>query len=180
MACHLGPAQCRAQHIAPKLKGATPDDGDWEAKCPVCRHGGFRVSTADKRYYRNVWTCNCKLCKCEGSGQLRPGLLALGIMPGCLGSYEGKHQAGVDPVMAQRVQLAARDILAAPGLKPADMRIVLAEALGEKVPTEFRAFVRWAMSVGIGRTQAYEAAGRWCRPPDESSSPEGGVDDNQS
>jgi hypothetical protein len=111
---------------------------------------------------------------------MRDGLLTLGIMPGCLGFYAASAKASTDPNMASRLDAITADILAAPHLKPSDMRILLAEARGQKVPGEYRAFVKWAVEIGIGRTQAYDAAARWCRPPDSSSSPEGGVADTQS
>lgn len=158
------------------LRDAEEDGGDWEARCPACDHGGFRVSAPTRSRYRHIWTCACKRCKCD-EVLLRSALLRLGVLPACLGRYGMHPKAGNDPVMAQAIEQAARDILDAPRFKPADIRIVLAEALGEKVPTEFRPFVKWATGIGIGRTQAYEAAVRWCRPSDWSSSPEGGVDD---
>jgi hypothetical protein len=176
MACPDGASLCRAREIAPRLAGAERDGDDWEAKCPVCGHGGFRVSQPTRSHYRHIWTCACRKCRCDPTA-CRSALLALGIMPACLGGYGTHPRSGADPAASARTEQAARDILAAPGLKPADMRIILAEALGEKVPAEFRPFVRWATGIGIGRTQAYEAAARWCRPPDGSSLPEGGVAD---
>jgi hypothetical protein len=181
VACGLGftADQCRARHIALKLRDAKPDGADYEARCPVCGHLAFRVSAAREKRYRNVWTCACKPRHCE-PGAMRTALLALGVMPGCLGFYAASAKASADPNMAARLDAATADILDAPHLKPSDMRIILAEARGRKVPGEFRQFVKWAMSIGIGRTQAYEAAARWCRPADASSSPEGGVVDTGS
>jgi hypothetical protein len=75
------------------------------------------------------------------------------------------------------LEQAVDDILAAPRLKLADVRVILAEARGQKAPAEFRPFVKWAMSIGMGRSQAYDAAARWCRPADSSSSGEEGVED---
>lgn len=167
---------CRARHIAPKLRDATPDGTDFEARCPVCGHSSFRVSKADNKRYRHVWTCACRPRHCQPEA-MRSELLALGIMPGCLGLYAASAKASTDPNMAGRLDAITADILAAPHLKPSDMRVLLAEARGQKVPGEYRAFVKWAQEIGVGRSQAYEAAARWCRPSDSSSSPEGGVVD---
>jgi hypothetical protein len=176
MGCQLAPDQCRAQHIAPRLRLAEPDGTDWEARCPLCGHGSFRVSVARERRYRHVWTCACKPRHCEAP-EMRAALLALGVMPGCLGDYGTYARPVRDPAASARLEQAVRDILAAPHLRPSDMRIVLAEALGDKIPAESRSFVPWAMRIGIGRRQAFEAVARWCRPADSSSSPEGGVVD---
>ena len=173
MACHLGPDACRAAHIAGVLDDAEQDGADYEARCPVCGHRGFRISHARVRAYRNVWVCNCQRCKCP-VGLLRAKMLGRDVSPGCLGTYDGPVQRAVDPEAARRMDLAIRDILAVPHLKPADMRIVLAEAQGQKVPEEFRPFVKWAVSIGIRPTQAKEAAARWCRPPDSRPPQTGG------
>jgi hypothetical protein len=108
---------------------------------------------------------------------MRAALLGLGITPSCLGSYGISPKAGTDPAMAARLDAATTDILAAPHLKPSDIRILLAEARGQKVPEDYRQFVRWAMELGISRTRAYEAAARWCRPPDSPPNRGGGVVD---
>lgn len=159
-----------------KLRDAEQDGTDWEARCPVCGHGGFRISQPGRTRYRHIWVCNCRRCRCDAA-DVRAALLALGVMPGCLGVYGTLRKASTDPNLGCALEAAARDVLCAPGLKPADIRVVLAEALGEKVPADYRGFARWAMSIGIGRTQAYEAAARWCRPPDESPPPGEGVVD---
>jgi hypothetical protein len=70
--------------------------------------------------------------------------------------------------MVAMLEQAVDDILTAPRLKPSDMRVILAEARGHKVPAEFGPFVKWAMALGMGRSQAYDAAARWCRPADIS------------
>lgn len=165
MACDTAADACRSRHVAAKFPDAEFDGVDFEALCPVCGHRGFRVSHAKVRAYRNVWTC--ARCKASAS-DLRCALLRLDIPAACLGIYDGPVQKTIDPDAARRMDLAARDILATPRLKPADIRIVLAEAQGHKVPGEFRPFVRWAMGLGIGKTQAQEAAARWCRPAGQS------------
>jgi hypothetical protein len=165
MACPKHTSRCRAD-IASRLRDAEPDGTDWEACCPVCRHGGFRISQPARARYRHIWTCACKRCKCSPAA-IRAALLGLGVLPGCLGSYgTSGGKAAPDPVMVATMEQAIDDILAAPHLKPSDMRIVLAEARGQKIPTEPKAFVRWAIGIGVGRSQAYEAAARWCRPSD--------------
>lgn len=168
MGC-LAPAdRCRADHVAARLAAPERDGTDWEAKCPSCHHGGFRVSQPSRSHYRHIWACACRRCKCSPA-DVRSALLAAGVMPGCLGSYGANGSTGTDPAAAARLQQAVDDILAAPGLKPADIRIVLAEARGQKVPGDYGTFVKWAMGIGIGRSQAYEAASRWCRPADSPS-----------
>lgn len=176
MGCPRTPQQCRAADIAAKLRDAAPDGTDWEARCPVCRHPSLRVSKPERSAYRNIWGCACKHCKCDRAA-IRAALLALGILPGCLGSYGAHGSTGIDPAKVAAMEQAVDDILCAPGLRPSDMRIILAEARGQKVPLDRRAFVPWAMSIGVGRRQAYEAAERWCRPADSSSLPGGGVVD---
>jgi hypothetical protein len=173
MGCPDGPHRCRAS-FASKLRDAEPDGTDWEARCPSCHHGGFRISAPKTARYRHIWVCACKRCKCSPA-RIRAALLALGVSPGCLGSYgTSGGKAAPDPAAVAMLTQAVDDILAAPRLKPSDMRVILAEARGHKVPTEFRAFVRWAMSLGMGRSQAYDAAARWCRPADQVLPPGGG------
>lgn len=176
MACGSSLTACRAQHIAPHLSDAEQDGTDYEARCPVCGHGGFRISEPSRSRYRHVWTCACRRCRCDPAA-LRSALLKLGALPGCLGNYGIKERTGFDLAAATQLAQAVDDILTAPHLRPSDMRIILAEARGQKVPADFRTFVKWAMSIGIGQRQAYEAAARWCRPSGSSSSPEGGVVD---
>lgn len=179
MACGHGltAEQCRAQHIALRLRDAKPDGGDFEARCPVCGHGGFRISQARVRSLRHIWTCACRRCRCDDPAALRSALLRLGVMPGCLGSYGTRGKTGFDLTVAAELVQAVDDILAAPHLRPSDIRIILAEARGQKVPADYRSFVKWAMSIGIGQRQAYEAAQRWCRPTDMSSPSGGGTSD---
>lgn len=176
MPCGRGFDLCRAEHIAVKLRDYRQVGTDWEARCPVCGHPTFRISRADNKRYRHVWTCACKPRHCQPE-TMRAELLALGIMPGCLGLYAASAKAGTDPDMATRLDAITADILAAPGLRPSDMRILIAEARGQKVPGDKRAFAKWAQTIGIGRRQAYEAADRWCRPPDGHPSRGGQVQD---
>ncbi|HEX6520944.1 MAG TPA: hypothetical protein VF070_13175 [Streptosporangiaceae bacterium] len=85
-------------------------------------------------------------------------MLRRGIDRGCLGDYDGSRQRTPDSPLL----LAVRDIFATPSLKPADIRLILAEASGEKIPDDYTSLVRLGMRIGIGRTQAQEAAKRWC------------------
>ena len=171
MSCPLGPGPCRREHIAARLRDAVQDGTDWEACCPVCGHETFRVSAPERARWRNIWGCACRGHRRCQDADMRGALLALGVMPGCLGGYAASMKASTDPNMAARLDAISADILSAPHLKPSDMRILLAEARGDKVPEDQRDFVKWAIELGISRTRAYEAATRWCRPPD---SPPGG------
>jgi hypothetical protein len=164
--CESDPDSCRRMHIAARLADAEPDGADFEACCPVCGHGGFRVSHPTRsRRLRNVWTCACKRCKGRCEASLRGELLRLDISPACLGTYDGENNRDIPPDTARAMDRAISDILAVPGLKPADMRIMLAEARGQKIPTEYAEFVKFAKDAGIGHQQAYEAARRWVGRP---------------
>ena len=177
MPCGLSPNQCRRDHVAGCLEDAEADGTDFEARCPNCGHGGFRISQPTRsRSLRHIWTCSCKRCKCS-PGAIRAALLQLDISRACLGSYDGNAPKDIRPEVARNQSLAIRDILATPHLRPADMRLILAEASGHEVPTETNPFVKFAMAQGVGRRQAYEAATRWCRPSDCHPKPRGGVVD---
>lgn len=181
VACGLPPGICRREHIARRLEDAEQDGEDFEARCPVCGHGGFRISKAAIRKYRHIWTCACKRCgrgRGCSAGILRVYLLRLDVAPGCLGLYDGAAAKEIGGEVARLMDRAISDILATPRLRPADMRLVLAEAQGRKVPDEFKEFVKFARSLGVGKTQAQEAAARWgCRPPDCPPLTGGGVVD---
>lgn len=171
------PTTCRREHIAPCLADTQPDGIDFEARCPVCGHGGFRISSPTRSNYPHIWTCACKRCGCKPGG-LRVALLQQGVPSNCLGSYGGPVAKSIHPETARKMDLAISDILATPHLKPADMRVILAEAQGQKVPDDFTGFVKFARGLGIGKTQAQEAAARWgCRPSDCRPLTGGGVVD---
>lgn len=175
MAC--GPAeQCRTQHIAAKLRDAEPDGTDYEARCPVCNHGGFRISKAKAKSYRHVWTCNCRRCRCDPVA-IRAALLALGISRSCLGNYVLDLKPAADPVAAAALREAVDLILNWPGLDPSEMRLMLAEARGDKIPDDYSGLAKYGQSIGISRAHSFRMAAKLCRPPDASSSPEGGVVD---
>lgn len=166
MPCQLPPAACRREHIARWLDEAKADGADYEARCPVCGHSTFRVSEPRVRKYRHIWTCACKeRCGCT-VGALRVALLKMDIMGWCLGIYDGPVQRQVPPETAARMELVIGDILAVPHIKPAEMRLALAEAQGRKVPGEFGPFVKFCVSIGISRSRAQDLAPRWCRPSD--------------
>lgn len=189
LACGASPATCRRDHIAPHLDSAEPDGEDFETRCPACGHGGFRVSQPTRsRRLRHVWTCACPRCKCP-AGAVRSVLLQLGIAAGCLGSYDGDSAKEIPADIARAMDLAISDILATPGLKLQDVRLVLAEAQGRKIPeNDYSEFVKFAKSIGLAHQQAYEAARRWVsrpsgRPPqtggrvvDTSRNTEQGID----
>ena len=177
--CLAAAATCRAQHIAPRLRDAKPDGGDYEARCPVCGHGGFRISQPKVQRYRNIWTCECKRCKCPATA-IRSALLALGIRAGCLGVYLLAAPAAADPMKAAALREAVDLILGWPGLDSSQIRLILAEARGDKFPEEYGEFAKFAQSIGIGRRHSYNLAAELCRPADASSSPEGGVVDTES
>lgn len=177
MPCGLSPDQCRRDHVATRLDDTEADGTDFEARCPECGHGGFRVSRPTRsRSLRHIWTCACKRCRCS-PGSIRAALLRQDISAACLGTYDGNAPKDIHPEVAKKQNLAIRDILAVPHLRPADMRIILAEAIGYEIPGEVGAFVKFAMTQGVGRRQAYEAASRWCRPSDSHPKPRGGVVD---
>ncbi len=179
MPCGLSPDKCRRDCIAARLDDARPDGADFEARCPACGHGGFRISRPTRsRSLRNIWTCSCKRCKCS-PGAIRAELLKRDILPGCLGSYDGNAPKDIDQEAARRMNLTISDILAVPHLRPADMRLALAEAQGQEIPGEYGPFVKFAKSIGIGHQQAYEAARRWLGRPSDLSPPQtgGGVVD---
>lgn len=165
LACHSDPDACRREHIARRLDGAEKDGTDYEARCPICGHKTFRVSKPRIRMYRHVWTCACKRCGCTAS-KLRVALLKLKIMGWCLGVYDGPVERKVQPDAAARMELVISDILATPHLKPAEMRLALAEAQGQKVPDAFGPFVKFCVSIGISRSRAQDLAPVWCRPTD--------------
>lgn len=166
MPCDKDPTACRRDHIAARLADAEAAGADYEARCPVCGHDSFRVSEPDRsKRLRHVWTCACK-GECQ-PGALRIALLKLDISAACLGLYDGANARIIPAAVAQQMDRTINDILGLPGLRPADMRIMLAEAQGAKVPTEFAAFVKFAKGIGLAQQQAYEAARReFGRPSD--------------
>lgn len=174
LACGLDAGTCRRDHIASRLDGVEADGSDYEARCPVCHHGGFRVSrpTRSKRL-RNVWTCACPKCRCP-AGAIRAGLLQRDIAAACLGSYDGDNAKEIPPDVARAMDLAISDVLATPGLKLQDVRIYLAEAQGRKIPEDYTEFVKFAKRIGLAHQQAYEAARRWTRRPSDCPPQTGG------
>ena len=177
MGCRLTPDQCRTSHVAVHLEDVTPDGADFEARCPACHHGGFRISRPTRsRTLRHVWTCACKRCRCDPA-VIRGALLRRSILAACLGAYDGSKSREIPQDAARAMNRAIADILITPGLKPSDVRLIIAEAQGRKIPEDEREFVRFARSIGIGRSQACEAAARWCRPSDCPPQTRGGVVD---
>jgi hypothetical protein len=177
LACDLDAGTCRRDHIASRLEKVEADGGDYEARCPACGHGGFRVSrpTRSKRL-RNVWTCACQRCRGRcGPGAIRVALLRLGISAACLGTYDGDNAKEIPADVARAMDLVISDILATPGLKLQDVRLALAEAQGRKIPDDdYTEFVKFAKGVGLAHQQAYEAARRWVRRPSDCPPQTGG------
>ena len=102
-------------------------------------------------------------------------LLQLGITAACLGVYDGDNAKEIPADLARDMDRTISDILATPGLRLQDVRLLLAEAQGRKIPAEYRAFVKFARGIGMAQQQAYEAARRECgRPPDSPPVPGGG------
>jgi hypothetical protein len=186
--CRTERRECRGTDIARVLR-LVPNKrspGDWAGDCPACGHGGFALSQPTLTKMRNIWSCNCKTCN-GGKGCpariTRVAMIGKGIPAGCLGTYIGKDHAEIQPEAARLMTQTIDDILAAPGLKPADIRIALAEARGRKIPEDFAEFVLFAISIGIGRASAYSTAARWCpgsRPSDEYPPQTGGEGSNSS
>jgi hypothetical protein len=176
VACRRADDQCRAQDIARYLRDARQDGNDWESRCPLCDHKSFRVSAPERTRWRNIWTCACKgHPKCDG-GSLRAELLRLGIRPACLGNWAIDLKPAADTVAAAELRETVDMILNWPGLDPSEMRFMLAEARGDKIPDDYREFARFAQGIGIGRRNSYNLAERNCRPSG-CLPPGGGVED---
>jgi hypothetical protein len=164
VACDLNPGACRTKCIAGRLAEAEQDGSDYEARCPACGRGGFRISEPRSPRLRHVWTCAGSRCP---AGTIRGALLRLGIGAGCLGIYDGANIKEIPPDVARAMDRAISDILSMPGLKLQDVRLLLAEAQGRKIPDNYTEFVRFAKSIGLAHQQAYEAARReFGRPSD--------------
>ena len=179
MPCTLGADSCRAKHIKPQLRDPTEKDGtDWEAKCPICGHATFRISRPKESNWRNIWGCACKGHPKCGGGELRASLLRLGVRPGCLGRWAIDFKPADDTVAAATLREMVDLILSWPGLDPSRMRLMLAEARGDKFPEDYREFARFAQEIGIGRRHSYNLAAELCRPSGCHPPPgEGGVED---
>ena len=146
--------------------------GDWIGDCPACGHGGFALSKPTLTKMRNMWSCNCKRCNGRNGctpRTVRAAMIGKKVQAACLGTYIGKDPAEVAPETGRLMAQVIDDILAAPHLKAADIRVALAEARGRKVPTNYSEFVQFGISIGMGRSNAYNMAERWC----SASSPAG-------
>jgi hypothetical protein len=175
LACHLSSARCRAEDIAPHLAEAEADGSDFEARCPVCGRGGFRISEPRSPRLRHVWTCAANRCP---AGAIRSALLRSGVSVACLGVYDGANAREIPADVARAMDRAINDILSMPGLKLQDVRLLLAEAQGRKFPDDYSEFVRFAKGIGLAHQQAYEAARReFSRPSDCPPSNRGEVVD---
>lgn len=172
MACDLDSDACRTRHIAARLDGAKPDGTDYEARCPVCGHGGFRISRPTLTKMRNMWTCNCKTCN-GGNGCLardvRAAMLQRKILPWCLGSYIGKGKPEVDLEQLRKIAQTVEDIINCyPAFSAADMVMALAEARGDKIPDEYKECAAYGRSLGMSRANSYNVAEKWTGGPEQS------------
>jgi hypothetical protein len=188
LACDLGADDCRREHIASKLDSPEPDGPDFEARCPSCGHGGFRVSHPVTKM-RNVWVCNCKICngrKGCPARVTRAALLKKKIPLWCLGSYIGKDRPEADVDRLLRIAQMVDDVISCcPVLSAAEITMLLAEARGDKIPGEYSGCAAYAKKeLGMSNGNAYNVAAKWTagsgsRPPDSEVPPQtgGGVND---
>jgi len=164
LACDLGPDACRREHIASKLDSPEPDGPDFEARCPSCGHGGFRVSRPVTKM-RHVWTCNCKICN-GGKGcpakVTRAAMLRKGIALWCLGSYIGKDKPGADIDRLLRIAQTVDDVInCCPALSASDITMLLAAARGDDIPDEYKECAAYARGLGMSRANSYNVAEKW-------------------
>ena len=110
-------------------------------------------------------------------------MLRHGIPASWLGGY-GLTDHTPDPRDAKLLKEAVDLVLSWPGLDTAEMRIMLAEARGDKFPDDYRGLARLYQRIGIGRRQSYNLAAIHCRPtdsrPSDSPPPGGGPADAES
>lgn len=182
MPCGLSPDQCRSDHVAPRLDGAEADGPDFEARCPACGHGGFRVSRPITRM-RNVWTCNCKICngrKGCPTRATRAAMIRRKIPPWCLGSYIGKDKPEADSDRLLKIAQTVDDVInACPVLSAAEIVMVLADARGDRIPDDYKGCAKFAKDLGMSHGNAYNVAAKWTagsssRPPDSEVPPQTG------
>ena len=175
MACKTDPDACRREHIARKL-GLIPNPrspGDFEGNCPVCGHGGFALSKPTLTRMRNMWSCNCKAChgrKGCPAAVIRAEMIRREIRAECLGSYSGKDRREISPATVRKMAQTIDDILDCPRLSGAEIRLLLADARGDEIPKEYGPSAAFLMSIGLGRSNAYNLAERETggRPADQS------------
>lgn len=184
MPCGLSPNQCRRDHIAGRLDGAEADGADFEARCPSCGHGGFRVSRPTLTKMRNVWTCNCKICngrKGCPTRVTRAAMIRRKIPPWCLGSYIGKDKPAADLDRLLKIAQTVDDVInACPVLSAADITMLLADARGDKIPEDYSECAAFAKKkLGMSNGNAYNVAAKWTtgsssRPPGVEVPPQTG------
>ena len=110
-------------------------------------------------------------CRCEG---VFHGLLVSVPVPcddgraqrivAATGRDEGALDALNDPEAAERLFRVVHYIFADPKLTAADIRIMLAVAIGRELPDTYGEFARFAKHAGIDRSYAYRIAKRWLDP----------------
>jgi hypothetical protein len=162
--CGLSPDECRRDCIAARLDDAEPDGTDFEARCPACGHGGFRVSHPVTKM-RNVWTCHCQICN-GGKGcpvrVTRAAMLRRRISPRCLGSYIGRDKPGPDLDRLLKIAQTVDDVInCCPVLSAADITMLLAEARGDNIPDEYKGCAAYARGLGMSRANSYNVAEKW-------------------
>lgn len=180
MPCGLSPDECRRDHVAARLDGAEADGADFEARCPACGHGGFRVSRPTLTKMRNMWTCHCRICHI-GQGcptkVTRAAMIRKKIPPWCLGTYIGKGKSGADLDRLRKIAQTVDDLInACPVLSAADMVMLLADARGDKIPDNYKDCAKFAKDLGMSNGNAYNIAAKWTagsgsRPPDSEVPP---------
>jgi hypothetical protein len=179
--CGAESGPCRERDIAKPL-GLRPNPrspGDFEGNCPECGHGGFALSQPTLTKMRNMWSCNCKICN-GGRGCLtrvtRAAMIRKNIPAACLGTYIGKDHREVPSETVRKMTQTIDDILNCPSLNGAEIRLLLGAARGDEIPDEYGPCASYLMSIGLGRSNAYNLAERETRgrPSDQSPPQTGG------
>jgi hypothetical protein len=155
----------RRRQIARKL-GLTerPDiPGQYEGPCPECGRDGFSIAHPDRSGLLHIWNCGGRQRR-HPAEVIRATMLRGGIPASWLGSYGLDPKLGHDPIAAATLREAVDLILGWPGLDSSQMRIMLAEARGDKFPDSYSEFARFAQDkLGIGRRNSYNLAELHCR-----------------
>lgn len=135
--------------------------GQFQGPCPLCGRPGFSIMRPDDANWLHIWVCAAGRKHLCTDAAVREWLL--GHFPAqWLGGY-GETRSAIDPQQSRRLREAADIILANSGLDPSWMRIMLADARGDKIPDDYSGFARFAQSIGIGKSHSYRLAGRFSR-----------------
>lgn len=172
MACREQPITCRTG-IAGRyeLAASKRKPGQFEGKCPKCKHGGFSLAAPGQLHpnsHRHIWWCNCHRCRCDPA-DIRLVMLSDGIPEDCLGSYArtSPRNTPADPAAALRA--AMLEVLADDKIRAlADLKIRMLEAIeGRPAPGEWAGFIAFTERAGVQRSKRYIAAVRWGRSATE-------------